>query len=272
MTVKQEHSFHLVDPSPLPILSSFAIMLLLVGAVMQFGDVFGGAFTMYFGLTGMIICAYKWWASVVRESAVDKAHTLAVQDGLRLGVLVFILSEAAFFFAFFYGYFTNALIPVDVLDGGAWPVSDGVFPPAGIETFDPFGIPLLNTLILLLSGTTVTWAHYAVLKGDKNGLQQGLAWSVVLGVVFSILQFYEYHHAKFAIDDGMYAANFYLATGFHGVHVILGTIFLGICYVRARRGQFSNENHVGFTAAAWYWHFVDIVWILLYISVYILGR
>jgi cytochrome c oxidase subunit 3 len=148
----------------------------------------------------------------------------------------------------------------------------GVFPPAGVQTFDPWDLPLINTLILLLSGTTVTWAHYALLNNDRKGMVQGLACTVILGVLFTLCQAYEYSHAAFGFKDGVYSSNFYMATGFHGAHVLIGTIFLTVCWWRAVKGQFTADHHLGFEFAAWYWHFVDVVWLFLFVFVYVWGR
>jgi cytochrome c oxidase subunit 3 len=175
-------------------------------------------------------------------------------------MLLFIASEVMFFAAFFWAYFNGALFPTEEI-GGVWP-------PENITTFDPFSIPFLNTLILLLSGCTVTWAHHGLKEGDQSSLLRGLGLTVFLGVIFSALQAYEYTHAAFGFGGDIYSSVFYMATGFHGFHVIVGTIFLAVCFFRAKAGHFTPDSHFGFEAAAWYWHFVDVVWLFLFASVY----
>jgi cytochrome c oxidase subunit 3 len=222
-------------------------------------------------LISVISIAWIWWRDVVKEGLVDKAHTKVVRQGLRFGMALFILSEVMFFFAFFYSFFHAKIYPAPLLDG-VWALKEGIWPPEGIKAFDPWELPFINTLILLLSGTTVTWAHHAVQsKGRQKEVVLALALTVVLGASFTCLQAFEYHHAAFGFKQGIFAANFYMATGFHGMHVIIGTLFLGVCWFRARKGQFSPEGHLGLEFAAWYWHFVDVVWLFLFAFVYIWG-
>jgi cytochrome c oxidase subunit 3 len=215
----------------------------------------------------VIFTMNRWWSEVIRESIRDHAHTSPVRRGLRIGMGLFILSEVMFFAAFFGSFFKASLFPVGILDG-VWVAKAGVWPPAGTHTFDPWDLPFMNTLILLLSGTTITWAHHALMHGDRKGLIQGLGTTIVLGISFTCLQALEYHHAPFHFKDGIYPSNFFMATGFHGFHVIIGTIFLITCLLRARKGQFTPENHLGFEFAAWYWHFVDVVWLFLFVWIY----
>lgn len=268
----KNHPYHLVDPSPWPILTAFALLMLAIcGTLFMHGYQYGGIF---FGLSfiPVIYCAYSWWSDVIKEGIKDKAHTKAVQQGLRLAMGLFILSELMFFFVFFWSYFKAFLFPEAPLDG-VWEYGKGVWPPEGIVTFDPWSIPFMNTLILLLSGNTVTWAHYALMEGDKKTLVSTLGYTVLLGFIFSLFQAYEYSHAAFGFTDGIYASNFYMATGFHGLHVFIGTIFLLICYFRAKKGHFEKgKGHLGFEFAAWYWHFVDVVWLFLFVFVYVLGE
>ncbi len=271
MAGKQTHPYHIVDPSPMPFLSTMAISLLAVGALMFMHEVSYGGAVLSGGFFAVLLCMWHWWKDVVREANSGKFYTAAVQHGLRVGMALFILSEVMFFFAFFFSFFKSALLPVDILDG-VWPVASGMWPPEGVETFDPFDLPLLNTLVLLLSGTTVTWAHHALLENNRKDFQTGLLLTVLLGILFSCTQAYEYHHAAFGFKDGVYASNFYMATGFHGFHVMVGTLFLAVCYFRGLKGHFTPENHLGFEFAAWYWHFVDVVWLFLFICVYWWGR
>jgi cytochrome c oxidase subunit 3 len=186
-------------------------------------------------------------------------------------MIMFIASEVMFFVAWFWAYFEAALYPNDPLQYQRIEVLGGVWPPKGIETFDPWHLPLLNTLILLTSGTTVTWAHHALLEGDRKGLKMGLWFTVALGIIFSFVQAYEYSHATFGFKGNIYGATFFMATGFHGAHVIIGTIFLAVCLFRVYLGQFTPKQHLGFEFAAWYWHFVDVVWLFLFAAIYVWG-
>jgi cytochrome c oxidase subunit 3 len=249
---------------------SFALLLLTAGMAMAMHEHKAGIPTMVAGLLGILTIMYTWWRDVVKESMVDKAHTPVVRHGLRVGMALFIVSEIMFFFAFFWAFFNASLSPVEPLTD-VWAIAEGVWPPKGVETLDPWHLPLMNTLILLLSGTTVTWAHHALLHGDRKGLVQGLGCTVALGLIFSCVQAYEYHHAAFKFKDGIYSSTFYMATGFHGLHVLIGTLFLAVCLLRAMRGHFTPKQHLGFEFAAWYWHFVDVVWLFLFMFVYVWG-
>jgi cytochrome c oxidase subunit 3 len=251
-------------------LTSLALGILALGAVFAMHDVttpvtetfsiHWGMKLLFVGLASTLACMFGWWRDVISEGVHEKAHSAVAKLGFRYGMVLFIVSEVLFFFAFFWAFFYVALLP------GAG--IEFTFPPKGIELIDPFHFPFLMTLVLLLSGCTVTWAHHAFMDGNMKEAKSGLLWTVILGVFFSCLQAYEYAHAPFAFKDGIYASLFYMATGFHGLHVIIGTIFLFVCWLRARAGHFDKDNHFGFEAAAWYWHFVDVVWLFLFISVY----
>ncbi len=268
----QDHPYHLVDLSPWPIVTSFSLLALTIGLVMLMHEHNIGLPLTVCGATILTYASYSWWEDVVAEGREGGHHTSAVRSGLRIGMALFILSELMFFFAFFFSYFSASIFPAGVLDD-IWVIGSKSWPPEGIKTFDPWDVPLINTLILLLSGTTVTWAHHAVENDDQESTVTALGITVCLGVLFSMFQAYEYYHAAFKLSDGVYAANFYLATGFHGLHVMVGTIFLAVCYFRAKRGHFAKgQGHLGFEFAAWYWHFVDVVWLFLFIFVYVLGR
>jgi cytochrome c oxidase subunit 3 len=234
-----------------------------------------------------------WWRDVIKE-AHRGDHTPVVRLHLRYGMIMFIASEVMFFVAWFWAYFDASLfaggvhpLPITQPDGSIVEGRDliglvqrnlltgGVWPPKPSEnftaTFNPWGLPLVNTLILLLSGTTVTWAHHALLEDDRKGLVWGLLLTVVLGIMFTLFQAYEYGHAAFHFSGHIYGATFFMATGFHGAHVIIGTLFLTVCLLRALNGHFSPKQHFGFEAAAWYWHFVDVVWLFLFICIYVIG-
>lgn len=263
---EQSHPYHLVPASPWPLTASFVLLFTVIGALLYMhGKPFGGIM-LAVGFMMVLGVMYGWWRDVVHEGIVDKAHTPVVQRGLRFGMLLFITSEVMFFVAFFWAFFNAALAPVAPLTD-LWP-QEGVWPPEGIHTFDAWDLPLMNTLILLLSGTTVTWAHHALLQGNKRDLIRGLWLTVGLGAIFTCLQAVEYHHAAFEFKGGIYPTTFFMATGFHGFHVIVGTLFLAVCLLRAYRDQFSPEHHLGFEFAAWYWHFVDVVWLFLFVAIY----
>jgi cytochrome c oxidase subunit 3 len=223
------------------------------------------------GVIGIAYTMIAWWRDVIREAEFQGYHTRVVQLSHRYGMILFIASEVMFFVAWFWAYFNTALFPADVHQVVRDQFVGGVWPPKNIETFDPWHLPLMNMLILLTSGTTVTWAHHALLEGDRKGLKQGLALTILLGLAFTAVQAYEHSHAAFGFKGNIYGATFFMATGFHGAHVIIGTIFLTVCLIRAMRGHFSPTQHLGFEFAAWYWHFVDVVWLFLFACIYVWG-
>src|SRR5215475_5642033 len=256
-----KHPYHLVDPSPWPIVGSIAGGLLAAGAVILMHSEHKQWTWMIVGVLCVLAIMAVWWRDVIREATFEGHHTPIVQLGLRYGMALFIASEVMFFVAFFWAFFSSSLFPV----GGVWP-------PKGIHPFDPFEFPFLNTLILLLSGTTVTWAHHSLLENDRSGMLRGLALTVFLGLCFTSVQAYEYSHAAFHFTGGIFPSTFFMATGFHGFHVIIGTTFLIVCLVRAWLGHFRPDHHFGFEAAAWYWHFVDVVWLFLFVCIYWWGQ
>jgi len=231
----------------------------------------GAPFVFGIGVVGILYTFIGWWRDVVREAQFGGFHTRVVQISLRYGMILFIASEVMFFVAWFWAYFNTALFPDAVHEVGRVAFTGGVWPPKGIQTFDPWHLPLLNTLILLTSGTTVTWAHHALLEDDREGLKWGLILTIALGVTFTCVQAYEYSHAHFNFSGNIYGATFFMATGFHGAHVIIGTLFLIVCLARALNGHFSPKQHLGFEFAAWYWHFVDVVWLFLFACIYVWG-
>jgi cytochrome c oxidase subunit 3 len=267
-TTGKPHPYHLVKPSIWPMASAFAAGLLALGIIFFMHDVEWGSFHLGYkglilGLFAVLACMYFWWRDVIYEAFVEKAHSAVAKIGFRFGMMLFILSELMFFVAFFWAFFAAALYPV----GGVWP-------PEGIEMVNPLDLPLMMTMILLLSGCTVTWAHEAILEGDQDNFALALGLTVVLGVVFLGFQSYEYSHlahSYFGFTDGIFASTFYMATGFHGFHVLVGTIFLAVCWLRAKKMHFNKKDHFGFEAAAWYWHFVDVVWLFLFVAVYFWG-
>ena len=257
--------YHLVDPSPWPIVGAAGGGLLLAGIVLAAH--FGNYIMLVAGLALVVLTMVMWWRNVLKESNTPGMHSAVVRLGLRYGMTLFIASEVMFFVGFFWGFFHFALYPEHVLG-----IANPTWPPPGIHTFDAFSTPLLNTMILLLSGCTVTWAHHALIENDRRGLILGLGITVLLGMTFTCLQAMEYSEAPFhLVGGGIYPGIFFLATGFHGFHVIVGTTFLAVCWFRAKGGAFTPERHFGFEAAAWYWHFVDVVWLFLFVFVYVWG-
>jgi len=208
----------------------------------------------------ILFMMYVWWRDIIREGTIEGQHTMRVQKGLRMGMLLFIVSEVMFFFAFFWAFFHASFNPSVAL-GGVWP-------PAFMVILDPWKVPLLNTIILLTSGATVTWAHHAIVWGSKGHAMSALLYTVALAIVFTGLQAFEYVTAPFSISDSIYGSTFFMATGFHGFHVFIGTCFLTVCFFRLTLNHFTREHHFGFEAAAWYWHFVDVVWLFLFITIY----
>ena len=274
-TAEIKHDYHLVDPSPWPLVGATSAFVMMVGLVftMKGLPVAGlklGPYILGAGFLGVLYTMVAWWTDVIHEAGPEHKHTRVVQLHHRYGMIMFIASEVMFFVAWFWAYFDAALYPNEAIQYTRTDLL-GAWPPKGIETFDPWHLPLLNTLILLTSGTTVTWAHHALLEGDRKGVLQGLALTVGLGVLFTICQAFEYSHAAFGFSGHIYGATFFMATGFHGFHVLIGTIFLAVCLLRAYQNQFTPTQHLGFEFAAWYWHFVDVVWLFLFAAIYVWG-
>ena len=292
---KPHHDYHLVDPSPWPAVGSISAFVMAVGAIAWMHHMFSAAPLVFgAGVIGVLYTFISWWRDVINEAEHSGYHTRVVQISHRYGMILFIASEVMFFVAWFWAYFDAALFPAGIhpidivkpdgvieqsneilgmvernaLTGGHWPPK----PSENFHgTFDPWGLPLVNTLILLTSGTTVTWAHHALLENDRKGLVWGLVLTVILGVLFTACQAFEYMHAGFNFSGNIYGATFFMATGFHGAHVIIGTLFLTVCLLRALNGAFTPKQHFGFEAAAWYWHFVDVVWLFLFMCIYVWG-
>ena len=276
-----KHDYHLVNPSPWPLIGSLAVLVLAVGGVAYMKGLFGlEKGSMWLMALGFAMVAYVmigWWREVAKEGAIGD-HTPVVSIGLRYGMILFIASEVMFFVAWFWGFFEFAIYD-QARVGDTWDATNPLYadalarfkdwPPVGVETFDPFHLPLINTLVLLLSGTTVTWAHHALQHNDRSGAKLGLLLTIVLGMGFTALQVIEYSHAGFTYDGTLYGSAFFMATGFHGAHVVIGTIFLAICLMRLMMGGMTPKHHLGFEFAAWYWHFVDVVWLFLFAFVYV---
>ena len=257
---QQLHPYHIVTASPWPLLTSIGAFNVTIGGALYMHRFTNSGWILAVGVFALATMMTFWWRDVVREGTFEGMHTEEVQRGLKLGMILFITTEVMFFFGFFWAYFHFSMDPSIAL-GGIWP-------PYGIEPFDPFGIPLLNTFILLLSGATVTVAHYYILLGDAFKAGWWLIATLSCAVAFLTMQAFEYFVAPFDISDGAFGSIFFMATGFHGFHVFVGTVFLAVCYVRLERYHFTKDHHIGFLAAAWYWHFVDVVWLFLFVVVY----
>jgi cytochrome c oxidase subunit 3 len=259
----QDHPYHLVSPSPWPYKTAMSLFALTVSAALamhSFGYLY---YVVYIALILVVISMVFWFRDITSEATYLGDHTLAVQKGLNLGIILFIVSEALFFMAIFWAYFHSALTPTVEL-GGSWP-------PLGIEPVNPFELPLLNTIILLSSGATITFSHHSLIKGDRKGALNGSIATIILALVFTLFQGIEYNVSSFTISDGIYGTCFFFGTGFHGFHVIVGTLFLSVALWRIYAYHLTNNHHIGFEGGIFYWHFVDVVWLFLYISIYYWG-
>ncbi len=268
-TTGKPHPYHLVRPSIWPLVGAIAGGLLATGGIMfmhkvQLGGIDVGFKGIAIGLIGVLLVMFLWWKDILFETVTEQVHNRVTEIGLRFGMMLFIMSEIMFFVAFFWAFFSSALFPQEAI-GYIWP-------PQTIHTVAPFHLPFLMTMILLLSGCTVTWAHHAILEGKNEEAVKALGITSFLGFFFLCFQIYEYAHAHFGFTDTVYASAFYMATGFHGFHVFVGTIFLIVCWIRAAKGHFTPDRHFGFEAAAWYWHFVDVVWLFLFVAIYWWGN
>lgn len=267
------HPYHIVRPSIWPLCGAFAGMLLAVGAVLYMHEVKIGDFPIgmkgiFLGLAAVLSVMFFWWKDVLFEAVTEKIHTPVAKIGFRYGMALFIASEVMFFVAFFWAFFDASLFPGQENMPARVEYTAGHWPPPQIETIPAFDLPMLMTMILLLSGCTVTWAHHAIIEGHQKEAVKALGITVFLGFFFLCFQIYEYTHATFGFTQGIYPSTFYMATGFHGFHVLVGTLFLLVCWLRTKKGHFTKNSHFGFEAAAWYWHFVDVVWLFLFIAVY----
>jgi len=270
MSADVKHDYHLVDPSPWPALGALAGFLLTFGTVLYMHpSALGegleptlsklGALKILPGVILVLATMWVWWRDVIREAEHEGHHKPVVQLGMRYGMALFIVSEVMFFVAFFWAFFNSSLFPKAV---------PAVWPPAGVQTLPTWGVPFINTIILVSSGIVLTFAHHYLRDNKRGPALQLLALTIALGLLFTGLQAYEYIHAAFKFTDGIYSSTFYMATGFHGFHVIMGTTFLIVCWFRLSKGHFKPEHHFGFEAAAWYWHFVDVVWLFLFVCIY----
>ena len=252
------HPYHIVDTSPWPYLMGVCVLLMVVGIInfMHYNQ----KPMLFSGVILVTLVFFLWIKDMVRESTFQGFHTNRVLSSLKIGFILFLVSEVCLFFSLFWAFFHSSLSP-SIEIGVIWP-------PIGVQPLNPFSVPLLNTIILLSSGVSITWSHHSIIKGNKKESQQALLLTILLGVIFTMFQAFEYLEAPFSMADSVYGSTFFLTTGFHGMHVIIGTTFLTISLLRMIKLHFNRNHHFGFEAAAWYWHFVDIVWLFLYIFVY----
>lgn len=277
-----KHDYHLVNPSAWPLFGAMAVTVLAIGGVIYMKGLFGlpegFPWVAFAGLAMVLWVMFGWWTQVVREGRTGD-HTPVVEIGLKYGMILFIASELMFFGAWFWSFFEFAIF-FDARTGATFDATNPIYaeglsrfaawPPVGVTTFDPFHLPLMNTLILLLSGTTVTAAHHALQHNRLDNAKFMLLLTIVLGAAFTGLQVLEYSEAQFSYDGTIYGSAFFMATGFHGAHVVIGTIFLTVCLLRIMAGNMTAKKHLGFEFAAWYWHFVDVVWLFLFAFVYVI--
>ncbi|SFS22018.1 cytochrome c oxidase subunit 3 [Yoonia litorea] len=265
MAHAKNHDYHILPPSIWPFIAGVGAFVMLFGGTLWMHG--SGPYVFLMGLAAVLYVMFAWWADVVRESNAGD-HTPVVRIGLRYGFIMFIMSEVMFFAAWFWSFFKHAMYPMEEYVGTTYVAPE-------FYQVDAFHLPLINTLVLLCSGMAVTWAHHALVhENNRKDVEHGLLLAVILGVIFTFLQGYEYNyllHQDWTFGGDEFFSNFFMATGFHGFHVIIGTIFLFVCYLRVRAGHFTPEKHIGFEAAAWYWHFVDVVWLFLFFAVYIWG-
>nr|WRK21458.1 cytochrome c oxidase subunit III [Hecalus sp.] len=254
----KNHPFHLVDKSPWPLTSSMGLMSLTSGTILLLYN--NEMWLMNLGLSTIIITMFQWWRDIIRESTFQGMHTKKVVKSMKWGMILFIMSEVLFFSSFFWAFFHSSLCP-SIEIGMQWP-------PMGIKPFNPLSIPMLNTMILLSSGISITWAHNALINNNISQTTQSMIITIILGIYFSILQMIEYYEAPFSMADSIYGSTFFMSTGFHGLHVMIGTIFIMVSLMRILKLHMTKTHHMGFEASAWYWHFVDVVWLFLYVSVY----
>ena len=257
----QSHPYHLVDPSPWPLALSFTLLILTVSTVMYLhGFQYGGELVLL-GLFLLSTGMSFWLRDVIVEASFLGHHTEQVKRGLTIGFALFIISELMAFFSVFWAYFHSSLAPT-VEIGGSWP-------PLGIEILDPFAIPLLNTILLLSSGAFITYAHHAIIKGNRRSAILGIILTLLFAIIFTGLQYYEYCEAGFTIADSVFGTVFFASTGLHGFHVIVGTLFIGVQFIRILNHHITTTHHVGLESSIAYWHFVDVVWLFLYAFVYL---
>lgn len=259
----QSHPFHLVSPSPWPIYTCISLLSLTTSSVLSFHSFYYAQYVLIISLLNVILSMSFWFRDIISEGTYLGNHTSAVQRGLNMGIGLFIVSEGLFFLAIFWAFYHSALSPAIEL-GTNWP-------PLGIESINAFELPLLNTVILLSSGVTITYAHHCLIQGNRVGALYGSVLTIILAIIFTACQGIEYLMSSFTISDGSYGTCFYFGTGFHGLHVMIGTAFLAVGFWRLLAYHLTDNHHLGFEGGILYWHFVDIVWLFLFVSVYYWG-
>jgi len=258
----QSHPFHIVDNSPWPILISWTLFFMAIGAVLSMQGFTIGSNLLLLGFITTVSVMFFWFGDINTEGSILGNHTKEVKKGLTIGFFLFVISEVMAFFTVFWAAGHSALAPaVEIV---SWP-------PLGINALDPFSIPLLNTFLLLSSGAFITYGHHALIAGNRKAAIDGVFLTLVLAIAFTLLQYYEYSEAGFTMSDGVYGSAFYASTGLHGIHVIVGTIFILVGYIRLINYQLTKSTHQGFEASIIYWHFVDVVWLFLFVAVYYWG-
>jgi len=259
----QHHPFHLVSPSPWPVFTSLSLGSLAAASAMSMHYFQNSYILFYIALILVVMSMVLWFRDIVTEGTFLGDHTISVQRGLTLGFILFVVSEVLFFLSVFWAYFHSSLTP-NIEMGCSWP-------PVGIDPVNPFELPLLNTVILLSSGATITWSHHSLIGLDRKGALWGAFLTVILAMIFSGFQAVEYYQSSFTISDGVFGSCFFFATGFHGLHVIIGLLFLAVGLWRIYAYHLTNHHHNGYESAILYWHFVDVVWLVLYVSIYYWG-
>lgn len=262
-SLRQRHFFHMVTPSPWPFFIALHIFILVLGGVLYMHTYNGGGYLILWGIFNILYIVNLWLRDVIREGTFEGMHTLKVQKNLKTGFALFIITEIMFFFGFFWAFFHCSLAP-SIEIGCVWP-------PVGIIPINPWKLPLFNTFLLLQSGIYITICHMFMRIGSAKKVYTFYINTLICGLLFTIIQVFEYIYAPFTISDGIYGSTFYMLTGFHGFHVLAGSIFIIVCLVRTILGHFTRSHHVGFECAAWYWHFVDVVWLFLFVCVYVWG-
>jgi len=258
--IRRHHDFHIVKPSVWPILVSIGLFSIVINLVGVFQGLLHSFFFVLISVIFLCLTIAQWIRDMIRENLYLKKHTLKVKKGISVGFALFIVSEILFFASFFWALFHNKLNPSIEL-GSIWP-------PFGLVSMK-IAIPLANTCILLTSGATITIAHLYI-KKNKN--KEGIIYfffTIMLAIIFLLAQLFEYKNSPFSISEGIYGSVFFMLTGFHGFHVILGAIMITVQCLRYIKKQYGSKNHVGFETAAWYWHFVDVVWLFLFLFLYI---
>nr|BCR02923.1 cytochrome oxidase subunit 3 [Riccardoella reaumuri] len=252
------HKFHMITLSPWPLINSLMALNLVSSMIYMF--MYKSSSFMMMNMMIMMITASLWWKDIIRESLSQGAHHMMIIKGLKMGMILFITSEVFFFISFFWAYFHSMLSPT--MEIGA------IWPPMNINLFNPMNVPLLNTIILISSGVSITWSHHSMMKMNKKESIISMFMTIMLGLTFSLLQLMEYYQAPFSMSDSIYSSTFFLSTGFHGLHVIIGSIFLMVTFIRMLKNSINKNHMISFEFSAWYWHFVDIVWLFLYLSIY----